>query len=110
MNIIERTFAKKAKIIVLDEVNCTIVGLQPDAVEYFVNEYAIKTENYYHNVAYQLGKWDGRIRFFSDTSKTYVYLLPKIIPAIEAFGYKMELEDRWGWNYLSWNRGWKNPD
>ena len=94
MNIIERTFAKKAKIIVLDEVNCTIVGLQPDAVEYFVNEYAIKTENYYHNVAYQLGKWDGRIRFFSDTSKTYVYLLPKIIPAIEAFGYKMELEDR----------------
>jgi len=94
MNIIAPTFAKKAKIIILDEVNCIISGLQPDTVEYFYKEYAIKTEYYFHTAAYQLGKWDGKVHFFSDIAKTYVFLLPEIIPKIEGFGYKMELDDR----------------
>lgn len=43
--------------------------------------------------AYKLGRWDGRIRFFEKTGKTYVRLLDKIVPYLEKWGYDIELTD-----------------
>lgn len=90
----ERTFAQRAKIVILDEVNCVIAGLHPEHVKYFWEEYGIKTDHYFFTLAYKVGKWDGKMRFFSDTGKTYNFLLDEILPKIEALGYKLELEDR----------------
>jgi superfamily II DNA or RNA helicase len=90
----ERTFAQKAKIVILDEVNCVIAGLHPEHLTYFWEEYGIKTDHYFFTLAYKVGKWDGKMRFFSDTGKTYNFLLDEILPKIEALGYKLEVDDR----------------
>jgi len=90
----ERTFAQRAKIVILDEVNCVIAGLHPEHLKYFWEEYGIKTEHYFFTLAYKVGKWDGKMRFFSDTGKTYNFLLDEILPKIEALGYKLEVDDK----------------
>lgn len=86
-------YRRTVKIKLLDEVNCAIIGLHPDHVEYFYNYYARKAENYFFNPKFKLGVWDGKIRYFHNTGKTYVYLLPEIIPKLTAFGYKCDVID-----------------
>lgn len=83
----------EVKIRILDEVNCIIVNLHPDHVAYFYEEYAREAPNYFFNPKFKLGSWDGKIRYFHTTGKTYVYLLDEIIPRIVALGYKIKLED-----------------
>ena len=41
----------------------------------------------------RLGRWNGKISFFSLGGSTYVNLLPEIIPIIDRAGYDIELED-----------------
>lgn len=84
---------RKAKIKILDEVNCAIIGLSPDHVTYFYEEYARKAPNFFFNPKYKLGQWDGRIRYFHKNGKTYVYLLNDIVPQLVGLGYKVVVED-----------------
>lgn len=87
------SYKRTAKIKLLDEVNCAIIGLHPDHVEYFYNFYARKAENYFFNPKFKLGVWDGKIRYFHNTGKTYVYLLPEIVPKLVSFGYAVDVID-----------------
>ena len=82
-----------AKIRILNEVECIIVGLSPDHLKYFWDKYSVFAPNYFFNPLYQLGRWDGRIRYFHMTGKTYVYLLDDLLPRIVGLGYKIVLED-----------------
>ena len=84
---------KTVKVRILDEVNCVFVGLDDTALDFFYNEFAVFAPNYYFNPKYKLGSWDGKIRFFHKTGKTYVNLLEQILPKVQAIGYKLELED-----------------
>ena len=77
----------------LDEVNCVIAGLHPDHVGYFFEEYGLKAPNYFFNPKFKLGSWDGKIRYFHKTGKTYVNLLSDIIPRIAGLGYNIKLDD-----------------
>lgn len=79
---------------ILDEVNCAIIGLHPDHVGYFYEEYGRFAPNYFFNPRYKFGPWDGKIRYFQKTGKTYVYLLDEIIPRIVGLGYKIKLDDQ----------------
>lgn len=88
------TFARRAKVHILDEVNCIITGLYPDDVLYFYNDYAVRTENYFYDPRYIADVWDGKLHFFEKDGKTFVYLLDKILPVIEKQGYKIELIDK----------------
>ncbi len=92
--IIEKTFAKKVKIIIQDEVNCMVVGLNPDHHKHFYETYGLFTENYFFTPKYKIGIWDGKIRYFSKDGNTYVLLLDEIIKVIVSFGYKITIEDR----------------
>lgn len=85
--------SKVAKIRILDEVNCAIVGLTPDHILYFYEEYGRKAPNYFFNPKFKLGQWDGRIRYFHKNGKTHVYLLDEIVPKLVGLGYKIALED-----------------
>lgn len=87
------TYKRTAKIKVLDEVNCVIVGLTNDHIEWFSNRYAKHVPNYYFNPKFKLGTWDGKIQFFHKTGKTYTYLLNEIVPKLQSFGYKLQLID-----------------
>ena len=81
------------KIRILDEVSCILIGLHGDHLEYFWNKYGVFAPNYFFNPTYTLGRWDGKIRYFHMTGKTYVYLLDDLLPRVTGLGYKIELED-----------------
>lgn len=85
--------ASIVKVRILDDVSVVFVGLHPDHLEYFYNQYAVPAANYFFNPRFKLGQWDGKIRYFHKTGKTYVYLLEEILPQIKRFGYKMTVED-----------------
>lgn len=82
-----------AKIKIRDEVNAVVIGLRNDHITYFYEEFGRKAPGFYFNPRYKLGQWDGLIRFFQKTGKTYVNLLDDIVPKIIGLGYKIDLED-----------------
>jgi len=84
---------RTVRVKILDEANAAILGLYDSHLEWFFNHYGKRTENYFFQKKYKLGLWDGQIRFFKKTGKTYVALLPEIIKQLQALGYKLKLED-----------------
>lgn len=86
--------SKVCKIVLIDEVNCACLGMSHDHNMYFFEKYGIHTENYFFSPKYQLGSWDGKIRYFHKTGKTFITLLDEIIPDIVEFGYEIELDDK----------------
>jgi len=86
--------SRTVKVKLLDEVNCVLVGLQSKHITYFHEEYARFAPNYFFNPKFKLGSWDGKIRYFHTTGKTYTYLLNEIIPKLIALGYTIDLVDQ----------------
>jgi len=86
--------SRTCKIILLDEVNCVCLGLLKDHYAYFFEKYGIFAEGYFFNPKYELGSWDGKIRYFHKTGKTYITLLDEIVPSIVDLDYEITLEDR----------------
>lgn len=86
----------KCYLSVQDEVWCRFNGLSPTHIEVLWNEFAIHVDGYFFMPAYKLGRWDGKIRFFEKTGRTYVRLLDKILPYVEKWGYEIELTDNRG--------------
>lgn len=84
---------KIATITLLDEVSALVSGLRISEINYFFEEYGLLTKNHFFDPKFKLGRWDGKIRFFSKGCKTYVQLLPDIIPVLKDRGYSIELKD-----------------
>lgn len=84
---------KKCFITVRDEVFCHITGLQPSDNDFLWNKLAPFVDGYFFMPAYKLGRFDGKIRFFEKTGKTYVRLLEQILPYLDKWGYDIELVD-----------------
>lgn len=82
------------KIRILDEVSVVLVGLQDTDLTYLINKYAVPAPNYFFHPLFKLGKWDGKVNYFSKHGKTYVYLLDDIIPLLVNMGYELVLEDK----------------
>ena len=87
------SFNRKCTLKILDEVNVVFIGLHPDHIGYLYEEFAVFAPNYFFNPKFKLGSWDGKIRFFHKTGKTYVNLLDDIIPKIVGLGYKIDVND-----------------
>lgn len=81
-------------IYINDEVNCILSGLHPDHLGYFYETYGVFAPNYFFNPKFKLGSWDGKIRYFYKTGKTYVNLLEEILPRVIGLGYKIKLVDK----------------
>lgn len=84
---------RKCKLILLDEVNCIFTGLHPDHVIYFYEKYGIFAKGYFFNPKFQVGSWDGKIRFFHKSGKCFVNLLDELIPSVVSLGYHIDIED-----------------
>lgn len=84
---------KKCTIRILDEVNCVIANLHPDHADYFYEVYGKFAPNYFFNPKYKLGSWDGKIRYFHKTGKTFIRLLDQIVPMLLKLGYAPKIED-----------------
>ena len=84
---------RNCKIIVRDEVNVKIEGLELDARKTLTNKFKYEVPGARYMPAVRLGRWDGKVGFFQLGGSTYVNLLPDIIPVLEEFNYDIELED-----------------
>jgi superfamily II DNA or RNA helicase len=84
---------KTCKIIVKDEVNCKIEGLDLSERRALLKmfEYEIPGARYLPSV--RLGRWNGKISYFSLAGSTYINLLSEIIPVLDRAGYDVDLED-----------------
>ena len=84
---------KECKIIVKDEVNVKIEGLELSERKALVKmfEYEIPGARYLPSV--RLGRWNGKVSYFSLGGSTFINLLPEIIPILDRAGYDIELED-----------------
>jgi superfamily II DNA or RNA helicase len=85
---------RKATIIIKDEVNIKIEGLELDARRSLVNAFKYDVPGARYLPAVRLGRWDGKVSYFQLGGSTYVNLLPEIIPILEKFNYDIELDDQ----------------
>lgn len=85
---------KQATIVIKDEVNIKIEGLDLDARKALVNAFKYEVPYARHLPAVRLGRWDGKVSYFQLGGSTYTNLLPEIIPILEKFNYDIELDDQ----------------
>lgn len=85
---------KTARIVIRDEVNIKIEGLELDARRALVTAFKYEVPGARYLPAVRLGRWDGKISYFQLGGSTYVNLLSEIIPILEKFNYDIELDDQ----------------
>ena len=85
---------RQARLIIRDEVNVKIEGLELDARRALVNRFKYEVPYARYLPAVRLGRWDGRVSFFQLGGSTYVNLLPEILPLLEQYDYDVELDDQ----------------
>jgi superfamily II DNA or RNA helicase len=85
---------KQATIIIHDEVNIKIEGLELDVRRALVNKFKYLNPAARYLPAVRLGRWDGKVAYFQLGGSTYVNLLPEIVPILDEYGYDIELDDR----------------
>lgn len=84
---------KTAKIIITDEVNVKIQGLELDARKALMKKFEVEKPGARYLPSVRLGRWNGKISYFSLGGATHINLLDQIVPIIDNFNYDIELED-----------------
>ena len=84
---------RQAKIIIKDEVNCKIEGLELDARRALMKKFEFEVPGARYLPSVRLGRWNGKVSYFSLAGSTFINLLDRIIPVLEDFDYDIELED-----------------
>jgi len=85
---------KQATLIIRDEVNVKIEGLDLDTRRRLVNQFKYEVPYARYLPAVRLGRWDGKVAYFQMGGSTYVNLLPDIIPVLENENYDIDLDDQ----------------
>jgi superfamily II DNA or RNA helicase len=85
---------RTAKIIIRDEVNIKIEGLELDVRKKLVNTFKYEIPGARYQPAVRLGRWDGKVAYFQLGGSSYINLLPEIIPILEDFNYDIQLDDQ----------------
>lgn len=76
-----------------DEVNVKLSGLDVDTRRHLTNKFKYEIPGARYLPAVRLGRWDGKVSYFSLAGSTYINLLPEIIPILEERGYDIQVED-----------------
>jgi superfamily II DNA or RNA helicase len=83
----------QAKLIIRDEVNVKIEGLELNTRKRLVDKFKYEIPGARYLPAVRLGRWDGKVGFYALGGSTYINLLPDIIPILSDEGYDVEVED-----------------
>ena len=83
----------QAKLIIKDEVNLKIEGLDLADRTALVKKFKFEVPGARYQPAVRLGRWDGKVAFFQLGGSTYINLLPEILVYLESKGYDIEVED-----------------
>lgn len=84
---------RTAHITVRDEVYCQISGLDEGQMSFLFDKFSLLVEGAYFMPLVKLGRWNGKIPFFSKEGKIYFRLLDQVLPYLESWGYSIELHD-----------------
>jgi superfamily II DNA or RNA helicase len=84
---------RQAKIIIKDEVNCKIDGLELDCRKALVKKFEHEVPGARYLPAVRLGRWNGKVSYCSLAGSTYINLIPDIVPILEKYDYDIELVD-----------------
>jgi len=84
----------KCKIILKDEVNCKVEGLDLQTRRKCEQKLKFFLPYARHVPAYKLGRWDGCVGFFTMGGSTFVNALPHIIPILQESKYEFDVEDQ----------------
>ena len=85
---------KTATIIIKDEVNIKIEGLDLDARKKLVSTFKYDVPGARYQPSVRLGRWDGKVAYFQLGGSTYTNLLPEIVPILENFNYDFLIDDQ----------------
>lgn len=85
---------KQATIILKDEVNAKIEGLELTTRKKLEAKFKFFLPYARHVPAYKLGRWDGCERYFTIGGVTYTNLLEEALPIIMEDGYEIDIDDR----------------
>ena len=83
----------RAKLIIRDEVNVKIEGLELGTRTALVKRYKYEIPGARYQPSVRLGRWDGKVAFFNLGGTTYINLLPEILPYLDQQGYDIEIDD-----------------
>ena len=81
------------KIIIKDEVNCKLEGLELTERKYLANKFKYEIPGARYLPSVRLGRWDGKVAYFQLGGSTYTNLLADMLAYIDERGYNIELED-----------------
>ena len=84
---------KQCKLIIRDEVNVKIEGLELAERKALMKKFEYEKPGARYLPSVRLGRWNGKISFFSLGGSTYVNLLPEILPLLDNAGYDIDLQD-----------------
>ena len=82
-----------ARLIIRDEVNVKIEGLDLVDRKKLVDKFKYEIPGARYTPAVKLGRWDGKVPYFTLGGSTYINLLPDILPMLDSMGYDIELDD-----------------
>jgi superfamily II DNA or RNA helicase len=85
---------KKCVIQIADEVNCKIQGLDLPERRQLMKMFSFEVPGARYLPSVRLGRWDGKVSFFSLAGSTYINLLEEIIPVLDGAGYHIDIDDR----------------
>jgi superfamily II DNA or RNA helicase len=83
----------QAKLLIKDEVNVKIEGLELNTRTALVKKYKYEIPGARYQPSVRLGRWDGKVPFFNLGGTTYINLLPEILPYLDEQGYDIEIQD-----------------
>jgi len=83
----------RAKLIIRDEVNVKIEGLDLSTRKKLVDKFKFEIPGARYQPSVRLGRWDGKVAFFQLSGSSYINLLPEILPILEDQGYDVDIED-----------------
>ena len=82
------------KIIIKDEVNCKIEGLDLTTRQRLVTKFKYDDPKARYLPSVRLGRWDGKVPYFNLGGSTYVNMLPEIIQYLSERNWDFELDDQ----------------
>lgn len=84
---------KNCKIIIRDEVNCKIDGLDVQDRRALTKKFEFEIPGARFLPSVKLGRWNGKVSYFQLGGSTYINLLEEILPYLDEKGYDVELVD-----------------
>jgi len=81
-------------LIIRDEVNVKIEGLDLSDRTALVKKFKYEIPGARYQPSVRLGRWDGKVAFFQLGGSTYINLLPDIIAYLESKNYDIDIDDQ----------------